>query len=148
VGFNLPRNWWVSRLQKSEFAVLVLGFEKLGTWNLTIVGGQPKKPIVASIVYASMCGHREVRISIYLSKKLYLRSEDEKKEGEAEHARLETSKQTLFDPFTRATDTIFFFYISRFWLKTLDESHQQPMGTSSTAPYPSGRSSGISEASG
>ncbi len=30
VDFNLPSNWWVSLLQKSEFAVLVLGFEKLG----------------------------------------------------------------------------------------------------------------------
>jgi hypothetical protein len=30
VDFNLPSNWWVSQLQKSEFAVLVLGFEKLG----------------------------------------------------------------------------------------------------------------------
>jgi hypothetical protein len=30
--------------------VIVLGFEKLG-WDLTIVGGQPKTPIVASIVY-------------------------------------------------------------------------------------------------
>ncbi len=28
--FNLPRNQWVSLLQKSKFAVLVLGFEKLG----------------------------------------------------------------------------------------------------------------------
>ncbi len=30
VDFNLPSNWWVSQLQKSEFAVLLLGFEKLG----------------------------------------------------------------------------------------------------------------------
>jgi hypothetical protein len=30
VDFNLPSNWWVSRLHKSEFAVLDLGFEKLG----------------------------------------------------------------------------------------------------------------------
>jgi hypothetical protein len=30
VDFNLPSNSWVSLLQKSEFAVLVLGFEKLG----------------------------------------------------------------------------------------------------------------------
>jgi hypothetical protein len=30
VDSNLPSNWWVSLLQKSEFAVLFLGFEKLG----------------------------------------------------------------------------------------------------------------------
>ncbi len=30
MDFNLPSNWWVSLLQKTEFAVLVLGFEKLG----------------------------------------------------------------------------------------------------------------------
>jgi hypothetical protein len=30
VDFNLPSNWWVSQLQKSEFTVLVLGFESLG----------------------------------------------------------------------------------------------------------------------
>jgi hypothetical protein len=34
-----------------EFAALFLGFEKLMYWNLTIVGGQTKTPIVASIVY-------------------------------------------------------------------------------------------------
>ncbi len=30
VNFNLPSIWWVSLLQKSEFAVLVLGFQQLG----------------------------------------------------------------------------------------------------------------------
>ncbi len=30
MDFNLPSNLWVSQLQKYEFAVLVLGFEKLG----------------------------------------------------------------------------------------------------------------------
>ncbi len=30
VNFNLTGNWWVSQLQKSEFAVLVLGFGKFG----------------------------------------------------------------------------------------------------------------------
>ncbi len=30
MDFNLTSNWWVSLLQKIEFAVLVLGFEKLG----------------------------------------------------------------------------------------------------------------------
>jgi hypothetical protein len=30
MDFNLSNNWWVSQLQKSKFAVLVLGFEKLG----------------------------------------------------------------------------------------------------------------------
>jgi hypothetical protein len=30
VDSNLSSNWWVSQLQKSEFAVLVPGFEKLG----------------------------------------------------------------------------------------------------------------------
>ncbi len=30
MDFNLPSNWWVIQLRKSEFAVLVLGFEKLG----------------------------------------------------------------------------------------------------------------------
>jgi hypothetical protein len=28
--FNHPSNWWVSLFQKSEFAVVLLGFEKLG----------------------------------------------------------------------------------------------------------------------
>jgi hypothetical protein len=50
VNFNLPSKSLVSLLQKSEFAAQVLGFEKLG-WDLTIVGGQPKMPIVPSIVY-------------------------------------------------------------------------------------------------
>jgi hypothetical protein len=30
VDFNLPSNWWISQHQQSKFAVLVLGFEKLG----------------------------------------------------------------------------------------------------------------------
>ncbi len=30
MNFNLPSNWWLSQLQKSEFAVLDLGFEILG----------------------------------------------------------------------------------------------------------------------
>jgi hypothetical protein len=30
VDFNLPSNCWVSQLEKSEFAVPILGFEKLG----------------------------------------------------------------------------------------------------------------------
>jgi hypothetical protein len=30
VDFNLPSNWWVTLLQKCEFTVLLLGFEKLG----------------------------------------------------------------------------------------------------------------------
>ncbi len=30
VDFNLPSNWWVSLLEKSEFSVVLLGFEKLG----------------------------------------------------------------------------------------------------------------------
>ncbi len=36
VDFNIPSNWRVSQLQKSKFAVLVSGFEKVGvgTWQL------------------------------------------------------------------------------------------------------------------
>jgi hypothetical protein len=58
-SLRLPYKLWISifqaiaefsQLEKSNFAVLVLAFEKLG-WNFTIVGGQPKTPSVGSIVY-------------------------------------------------------------------------------------------------
>jgi hypothetical protein len=48
-GFQ-SSNQLMSQLQKSKFAVLVLGFEKLG-WELDNCGRTIKTPIVASIVY-------------------------------------------------------------------------------------------------
>jgi hypothetical protein len=41
--FNLPSNWWDGLLQTPEFAVLVLGFEKLGL-ELDNCGGPPAWP--------------------------------------------------------------------------------------------------------
>jgi hypothetical protein len=48
VDFNLPSNSWVSLPQKTEFAVLFLGFEKL-VLELDNCGGQPKPPIYCHI---------------------------------------------------------------------------------------------------
>jgi hypothetical protein len=50
VDFNIQSNWWVSLLQKSEFAVLVARFWEVGVAAWQFVGGQPKTPVVASIV--------------------------------------------------------------------------------------------------
>jgi hypothetical protein len=50
VDFILPSNWWVSLLQKSEFADLIVGFEKLGL-ELDNPGGQPITPIVANWLF-------------------------------------------------------------------------------------------------
>jgi hypothetical protein len=48
VDFNLPSNWWVSQLQISEFAILVLGFEKLGL-ELDNCGQTTKKRLLSHL---------------------------------------------------------------------------------------------------
>ncbi len=53
MDLNLPSNSLVSLLRKSEFSVLLLGFEKLGLGLDNCGRTTKKRPVVASIVYAS-----------------------------------------------------------------------------------------------
>ncbi len=60
MDFILPSNWWVSQLQKSEFAVLVLDFEKLGL-GLDNCGTTTKN------AYCRIYSLWAVRVSYFLS---------------------------------------------------------------------------------
>ncbi len=62
MDFNLPSNWWVSHLQKSEFAVLVLGFEKLAL-ELDNSGRTSKNAYCP--IYSLRVSHRILSIHVH-----------------------------------------------------------------------------------